>query len=253
MSYTTMKDIYRKSLAERRVAYGVYDIDTISVDGMTFGGYKAYSAFWEKTYPVSPERTLAGVIDNLNSLAFFTTFHLRINFSMMSIDDYRRLYELMLSKNEFVVTCYDPLSNSKITQKMYFYPDDLPNFYMPIRAINGEKFFELTGVKDYVVEMVGTNADPDTATVLYYDPNGNLLGSGLYFSNTEVVVGEGIVAPIIDGYTFYGAWKRSGNDMLYLQDDAYFLRLTDAEKRTNTVTMTAVYKKTIGSLPEEME
>lgn len=178
------------------------DIRKIVIDGNEFTGYKTYSFFWEKTYVKEPERSSSGVIGNLNSYATFITPHLQIKFALMSLEDYRRLYNLILSKNEFVVTCYDLLTNDTTTNKMYFYPDSLPKLNMIARNIlnpNGhrEKWVELIGIEDYVIEMVGTNSQLGGITVQYLPnvPSGvssSLTGVGVDVSNgQEIYIGKG--------------------------------------------------------------
>lgn len=170
--YTTMYDILKNSLVERRERYGTTAISHIVIDGNKFGGYKTFSSFWEKTYVKQPERSASGVIDNLNSYATFVTFHLKVDFAMMSIDDYRNLYKLMLSKNEFIVTAYNVLDNKNPhTCKMYFAPDQMPKLYAVARKLQGQgepnKFIEVLGVQDYTIELIGTNAQLGGLTVTY--------------------------------------------------------------------------------------
>lgn len=158
---------------ERLDKFCSQDVHRVIIDDNEFTGYKTYSFFWEKTYIKEPERSTNGAIENLNSYPTFITPHLQFKFSMMSMEDYRRLYNLMLSKNEFVVTCYNPLTNETTTNKMYFYPDDLPKFAMLGRTIfnpkasQNEKWVELLGVQEYTVEMVGTNTNFEKLTLTY--------------------------------------------------------------------------------------
>lgn len=197
--YTLMEDIYKKSLSERYADYDVYgserEIHKVVIDGNVFSGYKAFTFIWEKTFVKEPTRSSNGTIGNLNSYATFITPHLKINFAMMSIDDYRRLYRLILQKNEFTVTCYDIISDSKITKKMYFAPDQFPTLYTVARKLSsGEKFIELTGVKDYTVELIGTNNELDLVSVTYLPnyPSGQTPPSANEGEN-DVYIGEEIV------------------------------------------------------------
>ena len=212
--YTTMYDILKNPLSVRRERYGTTDISHIVIDGNKFGGYKTFSSFWEKTYVKQPERSASGVIDNLNSYATFVTFHLKVDFAMMSIDDYRRLYNLMISKNEFIVTAYNVLDNSTHTCKMYFAPDQMPKLYAVARKLQGteDKFIEVLGVQDYTIELIGTNADMDLVSIIYYDGNGNKLGSADKYLNVEFLVGEGISVPSLNGRPFSGQWKRESTN-----------------------------------------
>lgn len=129
------------------------------IDGNTISGYYTYSFFYQKTYAKEPERSQGGVIDNLNSYATFNTPTLKIKFSALSLDQYRTIMKLILSKNEFVVTCYDEIYDRDITVKMYFSPDDYPELF--------SMDLELLAILNYEIELIGTNADLDTATVVY--------------------------------------------------------------------------------------
>lgn len=200
---------------ERLTSYCSQDVQKIVIDGNEFTGYKTYSFFWEKSYVQEPQRSSAGVIDNLNSYATFITPHLQINYSLMSMSDYRRLYDLILSKNEFLVTCYNPRTNETTTNNMYFHPDSLPKLSMIARTIlNGgtkAKWVELLGVQDYTVEMVGTNTQLNKVTVTY-NPNIPIdASSSLTAVNVdvpkggEVVVGRG--AETIMNSEIYGNKK----------------------------------------------
>lgn len=228
--YTLMEDIYKKPLSERYADYDVYgserEIHKVVIDGNVFSGYKAFTFIWEKTFVKEPTRSSNGTIGNLNSYATFISPHLKINFAMISIDDYRRLYRLILQKNEFTVTCYDIISDSKITKKMYFAPDQFPTLYTVARKLaSGEKFIELTGVKDYTVELIGTNNELDFVSVTYLPnypkgqtpPTANEGENDVYIGE-EVVIGKSSSYPnkAPNGYIFkhwqdqYGAVYNNG-------------------------------------------
>lgn len=236
--YTTMYDVLSKDLSQRREDYGTTEIQYIIIDQNKFGGYKTFSSYWEKTYVKQPERSASGVISNLDSYPSFVTFHLMINFAMMSIDDYRRLYELMLSKNEFIVTAYDATTGSTHTCKMYFAPDQMPKLYAVARRLQGEKFVEVLGVQDYTIELIGTNNDEDyTFWVIYCDKNDNRLGIRQQYLNTEFVVGENIKVPEINGKTFSG-WKRRDKNIIYLHNQPTIMINT---AMTGAVVLDALY------------
>ena len=231
---------------ERLTNYCSQDVQRIIIDGNEFTGYKTYSFFWEKTYVKEPERGANGQISNLNSYATFITPHLQINFSLMAMEDYRRLYGLILSKNEFLVTCYDTLTNQTTTNRMYFYPDSLPKLNMLARNVfnNGakEKWIELLGVKDYTVEMVGTNVEAEKIEVIYLDYNDNPLGSKTLSKNEEFLVGNGISVPAISGYNFTGLWQRVGSTQdAGPNNSAVFAILSEGEEGSKTITYKAQY------------
>lgn len=212
--YTTMYDILKNPLSERRNRYGTTQLSYIVIDGNKFGGYKTFSSFWEKTYVKQPERSTSGVLGNLNSYTTFITFHLKVDFSMMSITDYRRLYDLMLDRNEFTVTAYNILTNKPYTCKMYFAPDQMPKLYAVARRLQGEKFIEVLGVQDYTIELIGTNTSLDKVDILYYDNNGNLIPEATQSveSGVETIVNYNYSAPT--GYRFDGEWEKENGGIV---------------------------------------
>lgn len=206
------------SLEERKQAYSVsglstFDnkpigIETVIIDGNPFTDYGAFSFLWEKSYVKSPERSGDGTIGNLNSYATFITPHLKIDFSMMSIDSYRVLMrDLLYKKNEFLVTCYDIVNDTMTTNKMYFSTEEMPKLWTIARALNGEEWVELLGVQDYTVEMIGTNASLETVEILYYDNNGNLIDTATQTvdKGTQAIINYAFVAPT--GKKFDGWWN----------------------------------------------
>ena len=201
-------DILKLTPTDRAKAYGANGIDKVIIDGKEFTDYKAFSFIWEKSYIKSPVRSGDGTIGNLNSYATFLTPHLKMDFSMMSIDTYRDIMLKIYEKNEFVVTCYDVVNNRTTTNKMYFTTEEMPKLWTVVEALNGnEDAIELLGVQDYVVEMVGTNAPMDEIDVLYYDNNGNLIEGASHQAiiGSEFIVDYNFIAP--SGYRFNGEWK----------------------------------------------
>lgn len=175
MGNRTIEEILRLSRTERRSEYEAVNISKVLIDENEFANYGAYSFLWEKSYVKSPERSGDGSIGNLNSYATFVTGHLKIDFSVMSIDDYRRLMKLIYSKNEFVVKCYDVVYNTTATLKMYFSTEEMPKLWTIANmkqkgADDWEEWVDLVGVQGYTVEMIGTNNDIDLVSVMYY-PN----------------------------------------------------------------------------------
>lgn len=236
----TLFEILSKPIEERKNAYNVkYKIDEIVIDGQTFSGYKAFSFLWEKSYPKEPVRSSEGVIGNLNDYTSFITPHLKIDFSLMSIDDYRRIMQLVYSKNEFTVTCYDIVNNRMTTNKMYFSTEEMPKLFLLNRALNGESWIELLAIDGYTVEMIGTNADLDTVTVTYFDidPITNRFGKTYtkdFYVGQEFIVGESVDfknnAYEKDGkyYNFSGVWY------VYELDENGYWQKTDTQYRENT-------------------
>jgi hypothetical protein len=154
----TIEEILRMSQLDRTSAYKANGIETVTIDGNEFSDYGAFSFIWEKSYVKSPERSANGSIGNLDSYPTFITPHLKIDFSMMSIDSYRKLMSLIYMKKEFKVTCYDVVNNRITTNLMYFSTEEMPKLWTIVEALNGnENAVELLGIQEYTVEMIGTN------------------------------------------------------------------------------------------------
>ena len=203
----TIGEILRYSLEERKGSrFNAVGIDEVIIDGNHFTDYGAFSFVWEDSYVKSPERSGDGTIENLNSYAWFITPHLKIDFSLLSIDSYRKLLFLKHSKREFVVTCYDPMYNKTTTNKMYFPPEEMPKLMAIARALNGEEWVELLGVQDYTVELIGTNASLDKVDILYYDKDGVLISEATQSvdKGTEAIINYDYVPST--GFRFEGEW-----------------------------------------------
>ena len=199
----SIREILSLTPEQRRNTYGVKgtfidsngktvarNIDKVTIDGNVFTDYGAFSFLREKSYVKSPVRSSSGAIDNLNSYATFITPHLKIDFGLMSIDSYRILMNLIYSKNEFTVTCYDVVNNKDTTNKMYFSTEEMPKLWTIVDALNGdENAIMLLGVQDYTVEMIGTNNEVETATITY---KLNVPSNVDWFDDTEVSVEQPI-------------------------------------------------------------
>lgn len=125
------------------------------IDGTSYSGYSDYTFIWEKSYIKSPSRTQDGSMGNLQTLSTFVTPHMTATYNLMSIDSYRSIMKQYLSKNEFEVTCYDPVNNELTTNKMYFATPNTPKFYYLAREDGSG--VDLIGVENYTVELIGTN------------------------------------------------------------------------------------------------
>lgn len=152
--------------------YEAVDIAEVKIDGNRFRNYGTYSFIWEKTFVKAPERSASGALGNLNSYATFLTPHLILDFSVMSIDDYRRIMLLHYGANEFTVECYDPIYNRKIITKMYFGTEEMAKLYTIAQNRllpdgQWEEWVDLVGVTEYKVELIGTNNDLDLVSVKY--------------------------------------------------------------------------------------
>ena len=175
-----------------RHEYEAVDIAEVKIDGNRFRNYGAYSFIWEKTFVKSPERSGNGSIGNLDSYATFITPHLILDFSIMSIDDYRKIMLLHYGANEFTVECYDPIYNRKIKVKMYFGTEEMAKLFTIAQNRllpdgQWEEWVDLVGVTEYKVELIGTNNDLDLASVKYeYNAPLDDNGSPIYPSGSPI-------------------------------------------------------------------
>lgn len=133
-------------------------------NSITLKGYEAYSFFWEKTYVKSPERAMDGAISNLDGTSTFISGHLKINFALMPIDDYRAFMKLIYKKNEFKVNCYDIVYDKRVDINMYFATQEMPKLWNIVSKIQGgssewENYVDLVGIEGCTVELIGTNTD----------------------------------------------------------------------------------------------
>lgn len=194
------------------------DIREVIIDGDKFTNYSAFQFGWEKSYVKSPSRSTGGSTGDLNALPTFVTPRLIINFSLMSIDDFRLIARKDLEKNEFVVTCYDPIYNRSTTNKMYFAPSELAKLHTIARVRFNqnawEDFVEIVGVDEYTVELIGTNNEVETTDVIYYlnKPEGATGATANdRYAETGLRVGDfvvlGTAASAIVNETFGGAYE----------------------------------------------
>lgn len=201
----TLRDIMNLSPEKRKETYIVSNvdgltpknIDKVTIDNNTFTDYSAFTFLMEKSYLKSPVRSADGSIKNLDSYTTFLTPHLKIDFGLMSIDSYRKIMKLLQSKNEFVVTCYDVVNDKDVTHKMYFSTEQMPQLWTVARAINGITEVELLAVRNYTIELVGTNSNIGVASIKY---NSNppedsgytnfTVGTNDVVTGAEIIVGD---------------------------------------------------------------
>lgn len=165
--------------------YNAIDMAKIEIGGNVFTNYGQYQFMLEKSYFEEPKRNARGALGNINEHKSFITARLAFNFSIMSIDDYRTLMKLHFAKNEHLVKCYDTINNRTITVKMYFSPPQMAKLHtiskIRFNQDAWENWLQLVGVKDYSVEMIGTNNELDAITI-YYDYNApkDISGNPIY-------------------------------------------------------------------------
>ena len=228
-------------------------LDRIQIDGNEIQGYFEYSYFDEKTYALSPIRSSDGTIDNLNSYSTFLTPRLVIKYKYMHISDYRKLMKLLISKNEFSVSCYDIVADTRVTHNMYLATPSMPTIH--------QRNLQVLGVLDYTIELIGTNTDFEEYTVTYnYNIPSTLTktvdgvqtavtwtntdGTALATSATQTIprnISDNIGGAnaqytydnnlynlakqtIFDNYKFQGWCETAdGKGFIYLDNDAYFI------------------------------
>lgn len=137
-----------------------FEMSYFKIDEEIITGYATYSFFNAKSYVKSPVRSASGVIENLNSYATFLTPRLRVKFSMLPLESYRKIMRLLQSKNEFTVVCYDIVADNTKKFKAYFSTEDYPELFT--------MDFHTLGAINYEIELQGTNADLDLISIIYY-------------------------------------------------------------------------------------
>lgn len=162
----------------------------VIIDGVEIPSYSEYTYVDVKSYFKEPERSAKGVINNLNSYATFLTPKLRFSFNSMPIAAYRTLMRLIKERNEFTVQVYDPVEDEVVVRKMYFSPKDYPELFT--------KGYEVLRANNEEFELIGTNADLNTYSLVY---NNNVTSSsggstsnqttGLtFFYGQEITIGD---------------------------------------------------------------
>jgi uncharacterized repeat protein (TIGR02543 family) len=216
-------------------------IKSIKIEGNEFSHYSAFQFAWEKTYSKQPQRSLGGVIGNLNALTTFVVPHLIINFSLLSIDDYRKIIQLDLSKNEFTVECYDPIYNDKFVGKMYLATPEMAKLYtiakVRFNENEWEEYVEIVGVEDYTVELIGTNADVELVSVTYYlnapqntypDSASTRYAEDDVYNGEEIILGNAanaIISETFGGKKVFNGWNTAadGSGTNYINGNSYIV------------------------------
>lgn len=186
-------------------------ISEVKISGNVIRGYGAFSFINEKTLLKTPERSSSGAMSDIQDIPSFVTPHLKIDFSLLFIDDYRKLMTLIYSQNEHIVSCYDIVEDKIVTNRMYFATEQMPKIYSIARQLQGqtEEVVELLGVRDYTVEMIGTNNSVETINVQYYvnPPSsglwaGDAFRSKTYYQNQDVYIGEDVYVNGVDNQEY---------------------------------------------------
>lgn len=140
-----LREAYRNSQIDRiKISNGVSELELT--------GYAEYSYLEEKSYKTQPVRTQDGSIPEIEEYATFLTPRLVIKYNMMRIDDYRELMKMLKTRNGFQVTCYDVVEDRIVTNEMYVATPSMPIIY--------QQYLMALGIKEYVIELIGTNNKP---------------------------------------------------------------------------------------------
>lgn len=159
--------------SDSRGHYLATQLDRIKIDGEEILGYFEYSFLEEKSYKTQPERADDGSISDLENYATFLTPRLIIRYNMMQIEDYRKLMKKLKAKNVFTVECYDVVEDKRVVHEMYFAPPQMPIIY--------QQYLTALGVREYTIELIGTNRK--THLSVTYDYNfESLAGLSAWFS-----------------------------------------------------------------------
>lgn len=134
-------------------------ISEITIDGNVIRGYGAFSFIKERTFKKTPERSGDGSMPDIEEIATFLTPHLKIDFSLLFIDDYRTLMNLVRNRNQHLVKCYDVVEDKIVENYMYLATEQMPKLATITRELYGQRdaIIELIGIQDYTIELIGTN------------------------------------------------------------------------------------------------
>lgn len=129
----------------------------ITIDGNVIGGYGSYSFVRVVEYVSEPQRSSDGKISNLDGYTTFITPKVKLHFNAISIDGYKLLMNLITSKREFYVGCYDFVSGKWVHQNMYFYPNDYPEIF--------QYDLQVLAVLNFDIELIGTNTNNENIVI----------------------------------------------------------------------------------------
>ena len=221
-------------------------ISVVKIDGVEISGFKAFSFVRKLSYTTEPKRAGDGSLGNIDSIPVILTPQLQIDFSLLFIDSYRKIMNLIYARREHFVECYDVVRDVRVQEKMYFEPEELPKLVAIAREFQGDEdsVIELLGVQDYTVVLTGTNNPTEQITTIYLDKEDNILSAESGAENSEFLVGANVVVPDYNGYAFNNLWERVGGAE-YLNNEAYRLTLdNETEKDTRQIVFKAIYKST---------
>ena len=140
------------------------DIADDFTDNDKFSNYGTYSFAWLKTLKESPSRMDNGGLPQLRNIPAFITGNLKIDFDLISIDDYRRHMKLIYEVKEhcYKVKSYDIAYDRMGIVEMYFQPEEMPKIFAisnQLQQGDNENVIDLIGVQNHVIQLVGTGND----------------------------------------------------------------------------------------------
>lgn len=150
--------------------YDPYDYDMVNekgnclqpiiINGEKFNGYSSFACLNTKTYVVEPERTFDGSIPNINDYETFVVPRVKIAFSYMTIQDFRRFLKA-ITPNEFPVTYYDYEVDKTVTYNMYCEPREMAKIF--------NKGYEVLAITEQEISLIATLNDVEYLNIKYYD------------------------------------------------------------------------------------
>ena len=167
------REAYKKSQIDRIIMFDGYKSFELT-------GYAEYSYHEEKSYKTQPIRSQDGTIVDIEEYATFLTPRLIVKYNMMGIDDYRSFMKMIKGRNGFIIKCYDQVEDKIVTNEMYVATPSMPIIY--------QQYLMALGIKEYNIELIGTNAKRKLI-------------------NRNVIDEAGIGGSIPFGYTYGSTWR----------------------------------------------
>lgn len=167
----------------------VQDIDYIEINGVRFRGigWQGLLTVNTKTYVDTPTRSNDGSMPNIDDHDTFIVPRAKINFKLLSIEDYQTLCAIINSSNQFAVKYWDKQAGDFVTHYMYCEPEEMKKLFNI-----GTK---IIGVLDYEISFIGTLNNLENFQVQYFLNPSNNGSSSLSVANYK----WGYTTKIIDG------------------------------------------------------
>jgi len=131
----------------------------VIINGEDFSAYSDIFTLDTMTWQEEPSRALDGSMPDINEIERFPVPRVWIDFSLMPIEDYRRLLSALNRDAEFPVTYRNLETGQMVTHMMYVHPLDRYKIHN-----RGPDLIGINGVK---ITLVGTLNNPQTYSVAY--------------------------------------------------------------------------------------